>query len=322
LTLLTVSILSAVNTVHPVNPVNTVNPVKKATALRRIGCLHKLGDCPRASSKITRSNSDAIWDILCKFLSRHEGISGFKDREDAHHRKSYQQGQRDLRFALGFNPMDPFRRYIVVSKSVSILIALILAQTCAAGIVFQDGFESGNLNLWQISGSSGSVKTAHQNQLGGGPLPAANGDYLVLFSAGGAPTDGELSVIFNTIVGQTYDLSFDFGTFRGQPQSIRVTVSDATNNNMILDRSMTDPTGTFNLANLFDHYSYQFMASSHLTRLKFNDLGGPGDDSSDGALDNVLVTYSSTVPEPSSAAIAAAFLMGSAWRCRQRRKLI
>jgi hypothetical protein len=114
LTLLTVSILSAVNTVNTVNP---VNPVKKATALRRIGCLHKLGDCPRASSKITRSNSDAIWDILCKFLSRHEGISGFKDREDAHHRKSYQQGQRDLRFAMGFNPMDPFRRYIVVLKA-------------------------------------------------------------------------------------------------------------------------------------------------------------------------------------------------------------
>jgi len=209
----------------------------------------------------------------------------------------------------------------VVSKCASVLMALILAQTCVAGIVFQDGFESGTLNLWQVSGSPGSVVTRHQNQLGGGPLPAANGDYLVLFSTGVAPTDGELSVIFNTILGQTYDLSFDFGTFAGQPQSIRVTVSDATNNNMILDRSITDPTGTSNLANLFDHYSYQFMASSHLTRLKFNDISVSGHNS-DGALDNVLVTYSSTVPEPSSAAIAAAFLMGSAWRCRQRRKLI
>jgi hypothetical protein len=271
--------------------------------------------------KISRPNPAAIYDILQKIFPRQEGISGFKGREDAHHRKSNQQGQRDLRFALAFNPMDPFRRDIVVSKSVSILIALILAQSCAAGIVFQDGFESGNLNLWQISGSSNSVKTAHQNQLGGGSLPAANGVYLVLFSAGETPTNGELSVVYSTVVGQTYDLSFDFGTFAGQPQSIRVTVSDATNSSMILDRSITDPTGTFNLANLFDHYSYQFIASSHLTRLKFNDISLSGHDS-DGALDNVLVTYSSTVPEPSSAAITAAFLMGSAWRCRQRRKLI
>lgn len=209
----------------------------------------------------------------------------------------------------------------MVAKSMSIFMALILAKTCVAGIVFQDGFESGNLNLWQISGSSNSVKTAHQNQLGGGPLPAANGNYIVLFSAGGTPTDGELNVVFSTIVGQTYDLSFDFGTFRGQPQSIRATVLDATNNNIILDRSITDPTGAFNLSDLFDHYSYQFMASSTLTRLKFNDVSVSGYDS-DGALDNVLVSYSSTVPEPSSAAIAAALLVSSAWRCRKRRTRI
>jgi hypothetical protein len=211
--------------------------------------------------------------------------------------------------------MDPLRRDIVVLKVFSVLTALILSQTCKAGVVFQDDFESGNLNLWQSSGIVGAVR---DNQMGG-TFPSANGHYTALFSGGSALTNGEISVIFSTVGGQVYDLSFDFGTFAGQPQSIRVTVADATNNNMILDRSITDPTGTFNLANLFDHYSYQFIASSHLTRLKFNDASVSGYDS-DGALDNVLITYSSSVPEPSSAAIATLFLIGSALRYRQRRR--
>jgi hypothetical protein len=97
--------------------------------------------------------------------------------------------------------------------------------------------------------------------------------------------------------------------------------------NGVLDNALT------NLANSFDQTGPRvsfatigvdptILGGNNDFVLSIDQAGDGGDGWAVDFFTLGVTSSGSAVPEPSSAAITAAFLMGSAWRCRQRRKLI
>lgn len=230
---------------------------------------------------------------------------------------------------------------------VSILLASfaftsITSPTVAIAAAFQNGSFENGLTGWTIVTNSGgervsSIEGATQDQ------SAFN------FNAFQAVGNGVLAQSFNTAIGQTYLLNFDFGNFgltSGYKSMVQAEVrdgasatggteligfntafaivgnntgfSEAQNGAVVTATDLNAPANNSAFFTAvpaspeFSTVSFMFTALSTTSTLVFSDLTGTTGQFSDGVLDNVRLT--TVVPEPSTLALGAVGLVGLIYR--------
>ena len=186
-------------------------------------------------------------------------------------------------------------------------LTLCLCGAANANVLVNGNFEAG-LTGWNLTGVGGLASAPYF----GGGTPAANGVYMAVFNQGEQPASAVLSQSFATVAGHTYHVTFDYGTNNGNWQQINAIV--AANDNSVLSNALYAAPGAS-----LKPFSFDFTAADALTTLKFRDVPGNWTFSTDGLLDNVVVTDTRPVPEPASIALLTLGLAGmGALRRRQR----
>ena len=186
--------------------------------------------------------------------------------------------------------------YRVLQISLAALAALCCGTQAQAGLITNGTFTSaGQASLAGWSSTAGVNASTESGY--GGCCGATNTRPNNLAAFGSGQTSGGLlSQTFATVAGQTYTLSFLYGTFGdNEPQSLAVSVGS-------LSTTVTDPTGTSDFSTLFNTETFTFTALASTSTLAFHDTSVVGS-SADGMLENVVATAATTVSEPVSLAL-------------------
>lgn len=204
-----------------------------------------------------------------------------------------------------------FRRFLRFSF---LIVFAITAATSNADLVINGDFETGAVDPWVQSGSLFVSSDAVYRSAGGtGSFPTGNS--VINFGGGNTANNGTLSQEIVTSPG-AHMLTFDYGQFlSATTQRVRVTATDVASSAVLLDQTVSDPTGTANLAAIMDPYAFQFNATGAATRIAFADVSD-GTIGSDGTLDNIQVV--TVVPETST--LSAMMLIACAVGWHRRRK--
>ncbi|ACK66612.1 hypothetical protein PCC8801_2608 [Rippkaea orientalis PCC 8801] len=113
--------------------------------------------------------------------------------------------------------------------------AIIAENAQAANLIINGGFETGTLSGWN---TAGVVQATLVNP------PCCNfggiGSYIAGFNAGDLSPNGILSQSYNTIIGASYRLQFDYGTFSNASvsQSIFIELDGAAGISSVLNTSI------------------------------------------------------------------------------------
>jgi hypothetical protein len=183
------------------------------------------------------------------------------------------------------------------------------AETGHAGPILINGnFESGNLSGWTATGAVSA--TLNTTYVSNSHATGNTGTGIVASFGGGEGSGGVLSQSIETVSGQVYMLSFQYGAIGPNPtiQEIRVKAGD-------LDQTVISAVSTNNLTSAFASHTFRFTASAPNTTISFADVSSVTS-SIDGLLDNV------TVGEPKSLLILGTGLIGISVIRRRRSVLM
>lgn len=186
--------------------------------------------------------------------------------------------------------------------------ASFLSLPAHANLLVNGDFETGTLSGWTASGNVVDVGLPY---FGEGSF-AADGNYYAVFNAGNVTPNGILSQTIATTIGDSYVLSFDYGSNGGQTQDITAQVSDPLNTVVASAFEVSDAPSL-----ALAPYTLDFTADATSMTVSFIDYSGNPTNSTDGFLDNVSVDQAA--PEPASLLLMGAGLAGLGV-IRRRRK--
>jgi hypothetical protein len=192
------------------------------------------------------------------------------------------------------------------------------ANPAIGAVIYTENFNGSADGSQSVSGwtLTGDVETLNSNDYrtdAGGTGDTGTGEFLG-YGAGDTADNGAGNTDGIAVnAGQTYTLSFDYGSFSqnaGAIQSLEVDV------NHTLLTTITTTGSTADLSKVFAGYSYTFTAPTNSLFLTFKDVS-TNTGSVDGLLDNISV---SGAPEPSTWALMLAGVAALGTGLRMRRK--
>ena len=190
------------------------------------------------------------------------------------------------------------------------LVAAAPVAASAVELIVNGGFEAGGGSLAGWTATTGVLAihgVDYVTYAGGSGSAAAQANTFASFGAGNTAGTETLAQTIATVLGQSYTLTFDYGSFNGG-QATDLFVGGAF-------VGTYTPVGTSNLDTIFTTATYSFIGTGTPTQILFSVATFAGDNQ-DGVIDNVSVT---TVPDAAtwSLMIVGLAFVGAAARRRR-----
>lgn len=192
------------------------------------------------------------------------------------------------------------------SKIAAALFALFAVNAAQADVINNGNFELGSTG-WTISGNADLVGQYGGGFNWGGGSVAQDGKFAISFNNGDRAPNGQVAQTFATTAGKSYTLSFDYGTTSPSLQSLNWAIFGVSQSVAVASGLVSDT----NPAALLNTYTFDFVASSASSTLRFTDYSGNNTYSNDALLDNISVNAkAAAIPEPGSLALLGLGIFG------------
>jgi hypothetical protein len=201
----------------------------------------------------------------------------------------------------------------LVLGSVTFVVCLVLSgpASAAGNLVTNPGFETGDFTGWTLAGNIDG-NTVVESVAFDSWLPHS-GTFLA--ALGSSASDNFLSQAIATTAGQTYTFSYFLGSDGGTPNDFTALWNGAT----IVSLSNTPATPGYTRGiptASYAFYSFTEVATGASTVIQFNSRN----DLFFWALDDVNVSSTAAVPEPSSLVLSVTGILTVAGYTRRRRR--
>lgn len=192
------------------------------------------------------------------------------------------------------------KKFVLMMAGIAAFAAPANAQA-----VLSENFESGS-GAFVLTGNAVLATSATYSVCCGTPNDSTNS--FVAFGGGDLPS-GIAGASFTTLLGQLYDVTFDYGAFGNGSEALVFSVDG---------QSFTfNPVADNGLVNTFQPGQFSFIGSGAATNLLITSSGGNG---VDALVDNVAVN--AAVPEPATWGMMLLGFAGVGTALRRRRRFL